>query len=145
MALYGITGHTFAAPTGRGDLAAGRPERVRLTHNGDYARASWIDVGRWWAVAGFALGALGAMVIAKEMSMPGREGTRDYFILAIGLIGAVIGHIAGLVAVCALRTVGAERGVRVVGYTGLAEHCRSPRAVAVGVPLREAPLQYSDR
>jgi len=104
-------------------------------------------LGLMWAVggavAGFVGGALGAMIIAKAMSMPGREGMRDYFIFAIGLIGAVIGLIAGLVLYA--RSAPSGQGVAYVS-SGTLGVLGIVAAIALSLwaftALREVPLQY---
>lgn len=106
-----------------------------------------ILVGLFWALAGgvvgFIVGAGGASVYASVTDMSTREGGRGYFVIALGLAGAVVGLITALVFYgrSAPAGQGAEySGSGVLGFVGLCA------AIAVSLwaymQLREAPLEY---
>lgn len=106
-----------------------------------------ILLGLFWAlvggVVGFIIGAVGASVFAGVTSMTDREGARGYFVIAFGLIGAVIGIITGIVLYGRSAPSGqgaAYTGSGILGFVGLIA------AIALGLwafmQLREAPLEY---
>lgn len=104
-------------------------------------------VGLLWAlggaIAGFIAGVLIALAIAKVTDASNREGAQGYFAIALGLIGALVGVVAGLTvyARSAPRGQGlANVGSGALGLVGLA----AVIAIAIWafLNLREAPLQY---
>lgn len=104
-------------------------------------------VGLLWAlagaVAGFVAGALVATAIAAATDMSAREGARGFFMIGVGLIGAIIGLVVALVLYARSAPAGqgaAFLGKGVLGIAGLVL-----LVVVAGwaiVNLREAPLQY---
>jgi hypothetical protein len=105
-------------------------------------------VGLLWAlgggIAGLIVGLVGASVFASVTNMTSREGASGYFVVAIGLIGALIGLILGLVMYgrsAPAGQAGSYTGFGTLGFVGLAA------AVAVCIwafmQLREAPLEYN--
>ncbi|MEO7363647.1 MAG: hypothetical protein ABI120_25175 [Gemmatimonadaceae bacterium] len=106
-----------------------------------------ILLGLFWAlvggVAGFIVGALGASIYASATNMSGREGARGYFMIVIGLIGAVVGIVSGLVLYGRSAPSGqavAYSGSGTLGFVALVA------AIALSfwafMQLREAPLEY---
>lgn len=104
-------------------------------------------MGLLWAlagsVAGFILGVIVAIVIAKVTNASNREGAQGYFAIALGLIGALIGLVAGLVLYARSAPTGqgaAFIGSGTLGVIGLVA------AIALSLwafmNLREAPLEY---
>ncbi|MBV6522516.1 MAG: hypothetical protein MNPFHGCM_02664 [Gemmatimonadaceae bacterium] len=104
-------------------------------------------IGLLWAlggaIAGSIVGTIGAMVFASATNMTSREGASGYFAIAIGLIGAVMGLIAGLVLYGRSAPAGqgaAYSGSGVLGFVALVA------VVAVSLwafmQLRETPLEY---
>jgi len=107
-----------------------------------------ILLGLFWAlvggVLGFIVGAVGASLYAGATNMSNREGGRGYFMIAFGLMGAVVGIIAGLVLYGRSAPNGqavAYTGSGTLGFVGLIA------AIAVSLwafmQLREAPLEYN--
>ena len=105
-------------------------------------------VGLLWAlgggIAGLIVGLVGASVFAGVTNMTSREGASGYFAISIGLIGALIGLIVGLVMYARSAPVGhrvAYIGSGTLGFVALIA------AVAVFIwafmQLREAPLEYN--
>ncbi|MEP6763215.1 MAG: hypothetical protein ABJB66_02835 [Gemmatimonadaceae bacterium] len=105
-------------------------------------------VGILWglggAIAGFIIAMIGASIYAGLTDMTTREGARGYFTIAIGLIGAVIGLIVGLVLYA--RSAPSGEGAAffswgTLGFVGLVA------AIALSLwafmQLRETPLMYS--
>jgi len=95
------------------------------------------------AVAGLVLGVLGAMVAAKAMNITMREGAQGYFIVSIGLLGAAIGLIAGLVLYARSAPSGqggAFISSGVLGVLGIA--AAIALSLWVFAALRESPLEY---
>lgn len=97
------------------------------------------------AVAGFLVAALLAALFAKVTNASNREGAVGYFVIAVGLVGAVAGTLAGvlLFARSAPAGEGAKAaGLAVLGLVGLAA------VVAGGVLLwssqREGPAMYGN-
>jgi hypothetical protein len=105
-------------------------------------------VGLLWAlgggIAGLLLGLVGASAFAAATHMTSREGASGYFVVAIGLIGALIGVISGLVMYG--RSAPAGHGAAYAGFGALGFVAL---IAAVGVliwtfmQLREAPLEYN--
>jgi hypothetical protein len=104
-------------------------------------------VGLLWALAGavvgFVAGALVAVVIANATHASNREGAQGYVMIALGLIGALIGVVSALAlygrsAPAGRATIFAGSGI--MGVAGLVA------VVALSLwafmYLREAPLQY---
>src|SRR5689334_11606621 len=104
-------------------------------------------VGLLWAlggaIVGLIVGLVGASVFAAVTHMSSREGASGYFVVAIGLIGAIIGLVAGLVMYGRSAPSGqgaAHIGSGMLGFVVLVG--------AVGIllwafmQLREAPLEY---
>ena len=104
-------------------------------------------VGLLWAlggaIVGLIVGLVGASVFAAVTHMSSREGASGYFVVAIGLIGAVIGLIAGLVMYG--RSAPAGQGAAHIG-SGMLGFVALVGAVAIllwaFMQLREAPLEY---
>lgn len=105
-------------------------------------------VGLLWglggAIVGLIIAIIGAMVFAAATNVTTREGARGYFVIAIGLIGAVIGLVIGLVLYARSAPSGqgaAFLGSGTLGFIGLVA------AVAfslwASMQLREAPLKYN--
>jgi hypothetical protein len=105
-------------------------------------------VGLLWAlggaVIGLIVGLIGASVFASVTHMTSREGASGYFVVAIGLVGAILGLIAGLVMYARSAPAGqgaAHFGSGTLGFIALVA------AVAVCLwafmQLREAPLEYN--
>lgn len=107
-----------------------------------------ILIGLFWALVGGVVGAIvfgiGASAYAAATDMTSREGARGYFVIAFGLIGAVIGIITGIVLYGRSAPSGqgaAYTGSGALGFVGLIA------AVAVGIwgfmQLQEKPLIYN--
>ena len=105
-------------------------------------------VGLLWAlgggIAGLIAGLIGAAVFAAATHMTSREGASGYFVVSIGLVGALIGLIVGLVVYGRSAPAGqaaAHMGFGALGFVALVA------AVAVSLwafmQLREAPLEYN--
>lgn len=101
----------------------------------------WALVG---AVAGFCVGAAVAVAIAKITDASNREGAVGYFTIALGIIGAIVGIIAGLSLYGRSAPSGqglAYTGSGALGLAGLVA------AIALSIwltmILREAPLEYN--
>jgi hypothetical protein len=105
-------------------------------------------IGLLWAlgggVAGLIIGIIGANVFASATDMSTREGARGYFVIAIGLVCAVIGLIVGLVLYG--RSAPAGQAAENVGSGALA-FVALIAAIALGLwafmQLREKPLEYN--
>lgn len=108
-----------------------------------------ILLGLLWALAGGVIGGIagiaGASVYANVTNMSNREGASGYFVIAIGLVGAVLGIITGLVFYGRSAPSGqasAYTGSGTLGFVGLVA------AVAFGLwafmQMREAPLMYGN-
>ena len=106
-------------------------------------------LGLFWAlvggVVGFVVGAVGATMYAGATNMSNREGGRGYFMIAFGLIGAVVGIISGLLLYGRSAPRGqaaAYTGSGTLGFAGLIA------AIAVSLwafmQLREKPLEYGN-
>ncbi len=106
-----------------------------------------ILIGLFWSlvggVAGFIVVAVGAAIYASVTGMSDREGGRGYFMIALGLVGAVMGLITGLVLYGRSAPSGqsaAYSGSGVLGFVALVA------AIALSLwafmQLREAPLEY---
>lgn len=104
-------------------------------------------VGLLWALGGGAIGGtIGALVgvaIAKVANVPEREGAAGYVMIAVALIGVVIGVVAGMLLYGRSAPTGqaaAYAGSSVLGMLGLV------LAVAFGgwafMNLRETPAMY---
>jgi len=95
------------------------------------------------AVVGFIAGALIAVAIAKVTDMSNREGAQGYFMIALGLIGAIVGIIAGLTLYG--RSAPSGQGVAFTG-SGALGVAGLVAVVALSLwafmNLREAPLEY---
>ena len=89
------------------------------------------------------IGLIGANVYASATDMSTREGGRGYFIIAIGVVCAVLGLIVGLVLYG--RSAPQGQGAANVG-SGVLAFAALVAAVALGLwafmQLREAPLMY---
>jgi hypothetical protein len=95
------------------------------------------------AVAGFVVFAAAALLFAKLSSMTDREGAVGYFVLGLGLLGAVLGLIAGLVWYARQAPpgqAGASALSGVLGVVGLVAVLAA--CVWAFLSLREAPLEY---
>ncbi|MEP6834039.1 MAG: hypothetical protein ABJB74_11620 [Gemmatimonas sp.] len=106
-----------------------------------------ILLGLFWAlvggVVGFIVVAVGASLYAGATHMSGREGARGYFVIGLGLVGAVVGLITALVLYGRSAPAGqgaAYSGSGVLGFVGLVA------AIAVSLwaymQLMEKPLEY---
>jgi MFS family permease len=100
----------------------------------------WALVG---AVSGFVAGAVIAVAIAKVTDMTNREGAQGYFMVGLGLIGAIVGIVAALALYGRSAPSGqgaAYAGSGILGLVGLVA------VVALSLwafmNLREAPLEY---
>lgn len=106
-------------------------------------------VGLLWALGGAAVGFIAgvivALIIAKVTDASNREGAQGYFAIALGIIGAIVGIIAGLTLYG--RSAPAGQGVSyassgVLGILGLVA------AIAITMfaflKLREKPLEYGN-
>ena len=95
------------------------------------------------AVGGFILAALAAMVFANETNMSSREGESGYFMIALGLIGAVIGLVVGLLLYA--RSAPSGQGAAFIS-SGTMGVIGVIAAIALSIwtfmSLREAPLEY---
>jgi hypothetical protein len=83
-------------------------------------------IGLLWtfggAVAGFVVGALVAIVIAQLANTPNRDGEASYLMIAGGIVGAVIGIVAGIALYARSAPtgqVGAFAGSTAMGIAGL--------------------------
>lgn len=104
-------------------------------------------IGLLWAlggaVAGLIVGLVGAAVFAAATHMTSREGASGYFVVAIGLIGALIGLIVGLVMYGRSAPAGqgaAHIGFGALGFVGLVAAIAA--SLWAFMQLREAPLEY---
>jgi hypothetical protein len=105
-------------------------------------------VGLLWAlgggIAGLIAGLVGASVFAAATNMTSREGASGYFVVSIGLIGALIGLIVGLVMYGRSAPAG-----QAAAYTGFGALGFAALVAVVAVflwafmQLREAPLEYN--
>lgn len=95
------------------------------------------------AVAGFIAGAVVATAISAITHASNREGAQGYFMMALGLIGALIGLIAGILLYA--RTAPTGQGAAFVG-SGTLGVLGVVAAIAVALwafmNLREAPVEY---
>lgn len=101
----------------------------------------WALVG---AVAGLVAGAIIATAISTVTHASNREGAQGYYMVGLGLIGAVVGLIAALVIYARSAPAGqavAYGGSGVVGVVGLVALIAI--ALWAFMNLREAPLEYS--
>ncbi len=104
-------------------------------------------MGILWAlggsVVGFILGAIIALAIAKATNASNREGAHGFYMVGLGLIGAVIGLVIGLVLYA--RTAPSGQGVAFIG-SGTMGVLGLVAAIGVSLwafmQLREAPLEY---
>ncbi len=95
------------------------------------------------AAAGLIIGLGGGMLFARLTNMTDREGASGYFMIGVGILGALIGLVVGIVLF--VRAAPSGEGTRqlvaaVLGLTALV-------ALVVGgvwsmMQLREAPLMY---
>lgn len=97
------------------------------------------------AVAGLIVGAIGANVFASATDMSTREGGRGYFVIAISLLCAIVGVVAGLVLYGRSAPVGeraAATGAGVLGVVGLV--ALVALAIFAFMQLQEKPVQYGN-
>jgi hypothetical protein len=97
------------------------------------------------AIAGFVLGAIVATAISKATNASNREGAQGYFMIALGLIGAIIGLITGLVLYARTAPSGqgtAFFGSGTLGVIGLAVAIAA--ALWAFMNLRETPVMYGN-
>lgn len=104
-------------------------------------------IGLLWAlggaVAGFVLLALAAALFAKVTNMTTREGAQGYFIMGLGLVGAFLGLVAGLIWFAKSAPPGQAGAFTVSGVLGVAGLIAVLAAsLWAFVNLREAPLEY---
>ena len=105
-------------------------------------------VGLLWAlgggIAGLIVGLVGAAVFAAATHMTSREGASGYFVVSIGLVGALIGLVVGLVMYG--RSAPAGQAAAYTGYGALG-FVALVAAIAASLwaflQLREAPLEYN--
>ena len=95
------------------------------------------------AVAGLVVGVLVGMAIVKFGNVTSREGAAGYAVVAVAIIGAMVGALAGIVLYARSAPAGqgsAFAGSTVVGMIALVA------AIAFGIwgfmNLREAPIEY---
>jgi MFS family permease len=96
------------------------------------------------AAAGLATGVVGAMIFSGVTNMTDREGARGYFVIAIGLLCAILGLVLGIVMYGRSAPSGeraAAAGSGVLGVVGLI----AAMAVAIYafLQLQEKPLEYN--
>ena len=107
-----------------------------------------ILLGLFWALVGGVVGAsvlgVGASLYAAATDMTSREGARGYFVIGIGLLGAIIGIIAGIVLYGRSAPSGqgaTYSGSGALGFVGLIA------VIALGLwafmQLQEKPLMYN--
>jgi len=104
-------------------------------------------IGLLWAlagaVAGFVAFAVAAALFAKVTNMTTREGAQGYFIMGLGLIGAFVGLVGGLVWFAKSAPPGQAGAFTVSGVLGIAGLIAVVAAsLWAFVNLREAPLEY---
>lgn len=95
------------------------------------------------AVAGFVALGTAALLFAKLSSMTDRDGAVGYFVIGVGLLGAVLGLIVGLVWYARHAPPGQMGATALsggLGVVGLAAVLAA--SVWAVVSLREAPLEY---
>lgn len=104
-------------------------------------------VGLLWAlggaVAGLVVGVIAAMVLVKVTNTSNREGAQGYVLVAVGLLGAVVGLVAGLVLYA--RSAPTGQGTAFLG-SGTMGVFAVVAAIAVGLwafmYFRETPATY---
>ncbi|MEO8478041.1 MAG: hypothetical protein ABI542_00300 [Gemmatimonadota bacterium] len=108
-----------------------------------------ILLGLFWAlvggVMGFVVGAGGAAAYASAANMSEREGARGYFVVAFGLVGAIVGIITAIVRYGRSAPKGqgaAYTGSGVAGIVGLAAVI--VLSVWAYMQLIEKPLEYGN-
>ena len=96
------------------------------------------------AVAGLVVGIFVGMAIVKLGNVTSREGAAGYAVVAVAIIGAMVGALAGIALYARSAPAGqgtAFAGSAVLGVVGLIA------AIALGIwgfmNLREAPIEYS--
>lgn len=94
-------------------------------------------------IAGVVVGLLVGMVIVKAGNVTSREGAAGYAVVAVAIIGGIVGAIAGIVLYARSAPTGqgtAFAGSTVLGMVALVA------AIAFGIwaflNLREAPIEY---
>jgi len=95
------------------------------------------------AVAGLVVGLLVGMAIVKLGNVTSREGAAGYAVVAVGIIGAMLGALVGIVLYA--RSAPAGQGTSFAGSTVLGI-VALVAAIAFGIwgflNLREAPIEY---
>ncbi|MBK8249832.1 MAG: hypothetical protein IPK85_20935 [Gemmatimonadetes bacterium] len=95
------------------------------------------------AVAGIVIGAMVALLIAKVTNASNREGAHGYFMVALGLVGGLIGLVTGVVLYARSAPAGQGGSYLSSGALGV---LGAIAAVVVAtwafMNLREAPLMY---
>lgn len=105
-------------------------------------------IGLLWglggAVLGFGLAALGAALFAQWTNMTTREGASGYFMMGMGLIGAIVGLIAGLAWFAQRAPAGEGFGQFGQGVLGLLVFVALVAAALwAWVYTRESPAMYA--
>ncbi len=104
-------------------------------------------IGLFWALGGALIGGLlsglAANLFASLTNMTSRDGAAGYFVIGIGLLGAVLGGVAGVVLYARRAPTGEAGAFALAGVLGVAGLIA---LVALSVwafmNLREAPLEY---
>ena len=104
-------------------------------------------IGLLWAlggaVAGIVIGAIVALLIAKATNASNCEGAHGFFMMALGLVGGLIGLVAGLVLYARSAPAGAGGSYFSSGALGvLGAIAAAALAIWAFMSLREAPLTY---
>jgi hypothetical protein len=104
-------------------------------------------VGLLWAlggaVAGFVAGAIVATVISTVTHASNREGAQGFFMMGLGLIGAVVGLIVALILYARSAPAGQAASYGGSGVFGVvALVALAALAIWGYLNLREAPIEY---
>ena len=96
------------------------------------------------AIAGVVLGFIVGMVIVKVGNVTSREGAAGYAVVAVAIIGGLVGALAGLALYA--RSAPTGQGVSFAG-SGVLGVVALVAAIALGIwgfmNLREAPIEYA--
>lgn len=104
-------------------------------------------IGLLWAlggaVVGVIVGAMVALLIAKVTNASNREGAHGYFMVALGLVGGVVGLVVGLAWYARSAPAGEAASYFGSGTLGvLGAIAAVVLALWAFMNLREAPLEY---
>ncbi len=103
----------------------------------------WALVG---AILGFSAGALVSMAIVTVTNASNREGAHGYLMLALGLLGALVGIVIGLLLYGRSAPTGASLAYFGSGSLGLAGAVAAAGfGLWVYMYLQERPVTYEDR